>query len=173
VPHWHHVIDVCSIAFLNRPDVSASLAQVIVHTELSWAQLQHVEEQLRHLKVTRAARERDLATPTRNAIAQLQTLRAIGPIGAWVLATEVFGWRHIRSRRQLGALVGLVPAPYKSGETEHDQGITHAGNAHVRRVIVQLAWGWLHYQPTSALSQWYQHRFGSGSKRIRKLGSSP
>lgn len=136
----------------------------------SWAQLQHLEAQLDQLKATRAAHERALATSTGIAIARLQTLRAIGPIGAWVLATEIFGWRQIRSRRQLGALVGLVPAPYQSGETEHDQGITHAGNAHVRRVIVQLAWGWLHYQPTSALSQWYHRRFGSGSRRIRKSG---
>jgi transposase len=136
----------------------------------SWTQLQHLEEQLRQLKVTRTAHERELATPTRQAIAQLQTLRAIGPIGAWVLATEIFGWRQLRSRRQLGALVGLVPAPYQSGETEHDQGITHAGNAHVRRVIVQLAWGWLHYQPTSALSRWYQRRFGGGGRRVRKIG---
>jgi transposase len=136
----------------------------------SWAQLQHLEGQLDQLKATRAAHERALATSTGIAIARLQTLRAIGPIGAWVLATEIFGWRQIRSRRQLGALVGLVPAPYNSGETEHDQGITHAGNAHVRRVIVQLAWGWLHYQPTSALSQWYHRRFGSGSRRIRKIG---
>jgi transposase len=59
----------------------------------------------------RAAQQRDLARPTGRAIAQLQTLRAIGPIGAWVLATEIFGWRQIRNGRQLGALVGLVPAP--------------------------------------------------------------
>ena len=63
-----------------------------------------------------------------------------------------------------------MPAPYKSGETEHDQGITRAGNAHVRRVIVQLAWGWLRHQPLSTLSQWYQRRFGSGGRRIRKIG---
>ena len=67
---------------------------------------------------------------------QLQTLRAIGPIGAWVLTTEIFGWREIRNGRQLGALVGLVPAPNHSGETEHDQGFTRVGNVHVRRVMV-------------------------------------
>ena|ERR1700674_1075865 len=86
-----------------------------------------------------------LQGPTARATAKLQTLRAIGPTGASVLATEIFGWREIRNRRQLGALVGLVPAAYKSGETEHDQSITRAGNAHVRRVIVQLAWGWLRH----------------------------
>jgi transposase len=135
-----------------------------------WTQLQHVDTQLRELKAARLVRQRDLSTPTARTIAQLQTLRAIGPTGAWVLATEIFGWRQIRNGRQLGALVGLVPAPYKSGETEHDQGITRAGNAHVRRIIVQLAWSWFHHQPTSALSQWYQCRFGSGGRPIRKIG---
>jgi transposase len=100
----------------------------------------------------------------------LQTVRAIGPTGASVLATEIFAWRQIRNRRQLGALVGLVPAPYQSGESSYDQGITRAGNAHVRRVMVQLAWGWLRFQPTSALSQWYHRRFGEGGMRLRKIG---
>ncbi len=49
-------------------------------------------------------------------------------------------------------------------------GITRAGNAHVRRVIVQLAWGWIRHQPDSALTQWYQQRFGGGGKRLRKIG---
>ena len=76
------------------------------------------------------------------------------------------------NRRELGALVGLVPAPYQSGETHYDQGITRAGNAHVRRVIVQLAWGWIRHQPDSALTHWYQQRFGGGGKRVRKSGLS-
>ena len=97
-------------------------------------------------------------------------MRAIGAIGASVLATEIFHRRRIRNGRELGALVGLVPAPYQSGETHYDQGITRAGNAHVRRVIVQLAWGWLRHQPDSALTHWYQQRFGGGGKRLRKIG---
>jgi transposase len=109
-------------------------------------------------------------TPTGHAIAQLQTLRGIGLMGAWVLATEIFGWRQIENRRQLGGLVGLVPAPYQSGDTAHDQGLTRAGNAHVRRMMVQLAWVWLQYQPASALAQWYQRRFGSGGTRLRRIG---
>jgi transposase len=64
----------------------------------------------------------------------------------------------------------LVPAPYQSGETDHDQGISRAGNAHVRRVIVQLAWGWTRHQPNSALTRWYQQRFAGGGKRLRKIG---
>jgi transposase len=134
-----------------------------------WAQLRQVETQLRQRRA-RATRLLDTTTPTGRAIEQLQTLRAIGVAGAWVLATEIFGWRQIKNRRELGALVGLVPAPYQSGETQSDQGITRAGNKHVRRVMVQLAWVWLQYQPQSALAQWYQRRFGGSGKRLRRIG---
>ena len=118
----------------------------------------------------RATQERDPTTATGRAATALQTVTGIGPMGAWVLATEIFGWRQIRNGRELGALVGLVPAPFQSGETSHDFGITRAGNKHVRRVMVQLAWSWLRYQPTSALAQWYQRRFGGGGRRMRRIG---
>ena len=35
--------------------------------------------------------------------------------------------------------------------------------------MVQLAWGWVQWQPQSALSRWYVARFGIG-KRNRKVG---
>lgn len=135
-----------------------------------WKQLEFLDTQLEDLEAARTALAPDRETTTGRYVAMLPTLRAIGPIGAWVLATEIFGWRQIRNGRQLGALVGLVPAPYQSGETAHDQGITRAGNKHVRRLMVQLAWSWLRYQPTSALSRWYQERFGGGGRRMRRIG---
>ena len=102
--------------------------------------------------------------------APLSLQNALYPSGACVLATEIFGWRQIRNGRELGALVGLVPAPCQSGETSYDLGITRAGNKHERRVMVQLAWSWLRYQPHSALAQWYQRRFGDGGRRMRRIG---
>ena len=36
--------------------------------------------------------------------------------------------------------------------------------------MVQLAWSWLRYQPTSALAQCYQRRFGEGGRRMRRIG---
>lgn len=162
--HFPHALD--GARLWDDTPIPAGLRDRILG---DWAQLHHVDSQLRDLKAARAQRV-DTTQPTGHAIAQLQTLRAIGPTGAWVLATEIFGWRQIRNRRQLGALVGLVPAPYQSGETHYDQGITRAGNTHVRRVMVQLAWGWLRFQPMSALSLWYQQRFGHGGMRLRKIG---
>jgi transposase len=70
---------------------------------------------MRDLKTLRLTRPENLTPATSRALAQLLTMRAIG---ASVLATEIFGWRRIRNGRELGALVGLVPAPYQSGETK-------------------------------------------------------
>lgn len=134
-----------------------------------WAQLELLNAQRTALATQRTARQRAPQTQTERYASQLPTLRGIGPIGAWTLATEIFGWRAIRNRRQLGALVGLVPAPYQSGDLAHDQGITRAGNKHVRRVMVQLAWGWVRFQPTSRLTCWFHERFG-GSRRHRRIG---
>jgi transposase len=88
----------------------------------TWTQLQEVDGQIRDLKALRLTQPEHLTPTTSRALAQLLTMRAIGPIGASVLATEIFGWRRIRNGRELGALVGLVPAPYQSGETDYDQG---------------------------------------------------
>jgi transposase len=135
-----------------------------------WAQLQTIEEQLAVVKASRARLPIDPSTATGRAVQALQGVRAIGTAGAWVLATEIFGWREIRNGRQLGALVGLAPALYQSGATQRDRGITRAGNAHVRRMMVQLAWGWLRYQPQSELSAWYQAYGGTGGPRHRRVG---
>jgi transposase len=134
-----------------------------------WAHLAFLNAQLADVDAARTLRPADAQTATGRCVARLQTLQGIGSVGAWSLATEIFGWRQIRNGRELGALVGVVPAPYQSGTTSHDQGITRAGNRHVRRMIVQLAWSWLRYQPTSALSRWYRERF-SQSRRLRRIG---
>jgi transposase len=117
----------------------------------------------------RAAIRPEASTAMGRCVQRLPTLRGIGPVGTWVLATEIFGWRQIRNARELSGLVGLAPAPYQSGEMARDAGITRAGNKQVRRVMVQLAWTWLQHQPTSALSQWYRRRFDS-SRRSRRIG---
>lgn len=101
---------------------------------------------------------------------RLQQLRGLGAIGAWLLAAELFAWRSFSNRRQLAGSVGLGSSPYSSGDLERDQGISKAGNARVRTLMVELAWSWLTYQPNSMLSKWYMQRFGRGSRRLRRIG---
>ena len=101
---------------------------------------------------------------------QLMGLKAVGARTAWILVMELFSWRAIKNGKELGSLVGLTPVPYDSGKSKREQGISKAGNRHVRCLMVELAWMWLRWQPTSALSQWYERRFGPGNKRARKVG---
>src|SRR5262249_38116555 len=76
----------------------------------------------------------------------------------------------IQNGKELAALVGLTPMPYDSGQTQREQGISTAGNQHVRGLVVEVAWMWLRWQPTSALSRGDEGRFGAGNKRARKVG---
>jgi transposase len=101
---------------------------------------------------------------------RLMGLKAVGARTAWILVMELFSWRAIKNGKELGSLVGLTPVPYDSGKSQREQGISKAGNRHVRCLMVELAWMWLRCQPDSALSQWYERRFGAGNKRARKVG---
>jgi transposase len=128
-----------------------------------------------HRQVRDAANEqerrlREGQEPYLEQVRRLMGLKAVGVRSAWILVAELFAWRGIRNGKELGSLVGLTPTPYHSGKSEREQGISKAGNKHVRSMIVELAWLWLRWQPGSALSQWYDRRFGSGNKRARKVG---
>jgi transposase len=117
----------------------------------------------------RRIRKRD-QDPAVAQVRQLMGLKGIADNSSWLYVYEVFGWRKIMNRRQLGALVGLTGSPYQSGKSDHEQGISKAGNGRMRTMAIEIAWGWLQFQPQSALTLWYQRRFGHGAKRLRRIG---
>ncbi|WP_235091697.1 IS110 family transposase, partial [Mycetohabitans sp. B3] len=126
------------------------------------ARLALAEEQLAALE--RALQER-LPAPVRERITYLRHLKGVGQLGASRLMLELF-WREFGNRRQLGACVGLVPQPYDSGQSRIDQGISKQGNRRVRTQLIEMAWCWLRYQPSSALAQWFNKRTqGTGANR--------
>src|SRR5262245_7307796 len=109
------------------------------------------------------------ATAPPSVAQRLAQLRGVAARSATILAQELFS-RDLRNRRQVGALTGLVSAPYASGKTRIDQGLMRSGLPAVRRIAVEIAWAWLRYQPHSALTQWYQQRFGGGGALTRRVG---
>jgi transposase len=127
-------------------------------------------EQIHSVEAARAAAVRGGPEPAMAVARRLQQLRGVGPTSAWVLSVEFFSWRRLRTRREVAGLAGLTPTPFRSGQTAHEQGISKAGNRHVRAVAIELAWSWLRYQPASALSQWFAARFAAGSSRLRRIG---
>jgi transposase len=53
---------------------------------------------------------------------------------------------------------GLTGAPDESGSRRREKGLAKAGNARVRRGMIQLAWRFLLFQKGSALVRWYRVR---------------
>ena len=139
-----------------------------------WAHLLFLKGQICELKRQRqsALRGKDQtdAEPDMVKIQQLLLLRAIGPVSAWLLVRELFGWRRFKNRRQVGSLSGLTPTPFQSGTTNYEQGISKAGIVPVRKIAIELAWSWLRYQPGSKLTLWYNERFANAGKKARKVG---
>jgi transposase len=128
-----------------------------------------VHEQIEKLERQRAIRIRDEATPDILQVRQLLELRGIGLQGAWLFTQELFAWRDLKNRRQVGAVAGLTGTPHASGDSAREQGISKAGNRRVRTLAVELAWLWTRFQPESKLTQWFAEKFGHG-KRQRKIG---
>jgi transposase len=131
---------------------------------------QFVQRQIQDVENERARTIRTATDDATRKVQKLLNLRGLGANSAWLFTMEFFGWRGIRNRKQLAALAGLAPTPYSSGDSNQEQGISKAGNRRLRTMAVEIAWSWLHYQPQSALSQWYARRWGSGNRRQRRIG---
>lgn len=72
----------------------------------------------------------------------LMALRGVKLITAMTVLAELGDLSRFTSPSQLMAYLGLVPREYSSGQTRRRGGITKTGNGHVRRVLVEAAWGY-------------------------------
>jgi transposase len=134
------------------------------------ARWQFVSQQINDLERERRQRILSDETPHVDKVRSLLGLCSVGLNGSWLLVFELFAWRQFSNRRQVGGCAGLTPTPYQSGNSRREQGISKAGNRRLRKLLVELAWCWLRWQPDSELSRWYMRRFGEGSGRVRKIG---
>jgi transposase len=128
-----------------------------------------LSEQLREIEAAREAVT--MAAQPDRAVQQIQMLSQVFGLGlatATGLVREVF-CRSFADRRAIAGFVGLAGTPFNSGGSEREQGISKNGNPRVRRILLQLAWRWLRFQPDSALSCWFLERTGGAKGRIRKI----
>ena len=72
--------------------------------------------------------------------AALQAMRGVALVVAVTVVAEVGDFRRFTNARQLMAYLGLVPSEHSSGSTVRRAGITKAGNALARRVLIEGAW---------------------------------
>ena len=130
-----------------------------------------VEEQLKSLEQQQLAGLAQAPTHALQQARKLSRLKAVGLQSSWLLSQECFGWRTFANRRHLGSFVGLTGTPYDSGESLREQGISKAGNRRVRTAMIELAWGWVRWQPGSALTHWFVDRYvRGGTRRAKRKG---
>lgn len=144
------------------PHIMAELRRLMGRHRLASQQLRELE----------AARDRvaEVTEPDQSErmIQILIRIVGLGAETATLLVRELF-CRSFRDRRALANFVGLTGTPFRSGGMDREQGIGKNGNAHVRRIVMQLSWRWLRFQPDSALSRWFDERTGGAKGRIRKV----
>jgi transposase len=122
------------------------------------ARLRFVMDQITEIEQARL--DRIAQRPEEGMHAMVRVLAGVKGIGvetADMLVHEIFS-RPLRDRRAVARYAGLTGSPDESGGRRREKGLAKAGNARVRRGMVQIAWRFLVFQKDSALSQWFRFR---------------
>lgn len=123
-----------------------------------FAWLAMVREQIQAIEQARL--ERLKQAPETGAHAMVRLLARVVGVGvetADMLVREILS-RKLRDRRAVARYAGLTGSPDESGSRRREKGLAKAGNARVRRGLIQLAWRFLMFQKDSALAQWFRDR---------------
>lgn len=142
------------------------------HAELrrDIARLRVVRDQIKEIEQQRLQRI-EQAAPSKNSphamIRLLARVIGIGVETADMLVNEILS-RQLRDRKAVARYAGLTGSPDESGKRRREKGLSRAGNARVRRGMIQLAWRFLMFQKDSALAQWYRSRTAHARGGTRK-----
>jgi transposase len=156
------------LAGLLTPEGVPLPANTLDELRRDMAQLRLIREQIKEIEKARLARlqkaPQDGAHPM---LLMLAKVLGIGLETADMLVHEVLS-RDLRDDKAVGRYGGMTGAPDESGSKRREKGLARAGNARVRRGMIQLAWRWLMFQKDSALTQWYLARTAGAGHAVRK-----
>jgi transposase len=130
-----------------------------------------LREQIKEIEQARLKHLEDVPQSAPNAMVRLlASVIGLGVETAYLLVLEVFS-RDLRDRRAVARYAGLTGAPDESGSKRREKGLAKAGNARVRRSMIQLAWRFLLFQKDSALAQWFRTRTegASGARKTKMI----
>jgi transposase len=156
------------LAGLRTPEGVALPANTLDELRRDMAQLRLIREQIKEIEKARLARLKK--APQEGAHPMLLMLAKVLGIGvetADMLVHEVLS-RELRDDKAVGRYAGMTGAPDESGSKRREKGLARAGNARVRRGMIQLAWRWLMFQKNSPLTQWYLARTAGAGQAVRK-----
>jgi len=130
---------------------------------LAWVKQQHFEQAAQQMtlldylhevehaaeRVARLERSLDASIETlpgkmRAVIEALQSLRGIAKVSAVSIMAELGQMSRFEHARQLMGYSGAVSREHSSGPCIRRGAISKAGNAHLRRIVVEAAWAYRH-----------------------------
>jgi transposase len=152
---------------LRTPEGCPIPPKTLAELQREMAQLRFINEQIKRIEKDRLEQLEQAPQQSSNAmVLQLQRITGVGLETADMLVNEVLS-RNLRDRRAVARYAGLTGSPDESGRKRREKGLAKAGNARVRRGMIQLAWRFLMFHKDSALAQWYKART-EGTKGVRK-----
>src|SRR5277367_1314952 len=156
------------VATLHTPEGSALPPNVSAELQRNMARLGVVVSQIKEIEGARQKRlEQEPETEPHAMVRHLARVVGIGVETADMLVNEVLS-RPMRDRKAVARYAGLTGSPDESGAKRREQGLAKAGNARVRRGMIQLAWRFLRFQKESALARWYRARTADSRIGTRK-----
>jgi transposase len=165
-PTLAHAAD--RLGTLRTPEGVALPPNTLAELQRDMAHLSFVKQQIKVIEATRAERLKRASKEGRGATVHLLArVVGLGIETADMLVQEVFS-RKLRDRKAVARYAGLTGAPEESGQKRRERGLAKAGNARVRRGMIQLAWGHLLHQKDSVLSAWYRTRTADARGGTRK-----
>jgi transposase len=156
------------LAALHTPDGAPLPPNTLAELRRDIARMHFVMDQIKEIEQARL--ERLEQAPEQRSHAMVRLLARVIGVGietADMLVHEVLS-RNLRDRRAVARYAGLTGSPDESGSKRREKGLAKAGNARVRRGMIQLAWRFLMFQNGSALVQWYRARIADARSSTRK-----
>ena len=168
------------LATVHTPEGVPLPPNTLAELQRDMARLGFVVGQIREIEEARQKRLDEQPESGPHAMVRLLArIVGVGVETADLLVHEVLS-RPMRDRRAVarGACpragqrpdpgAGLTGSPDESGARRREQGLARAGNARVRRGMIQLAWRFLMFQKESALALWYRARTADSRSGTRK-----
>lgn len=124
----------------------ASLKLPLAAQQIAFQEYLHsiTESATRIARLEQALREQLPGWGLRPVVQALMAMRGMQLIAAMTLVAELQDFTRFAHPRQLMAYVGLVPGEHSSGPKRRQGSITKAGNSAARRMLVEVAWQYLH-----------------------------
>ena len=157
------------LAALRTPEGGPIPPNTLAELGREMAHLRFIDEQIKQIEAARLSRLKQEPRQGSNAmILQLRQVTGLGIETADMLTHEVLS-RDLRDQRAVARYAGLTGSPDESGRRRREKGLAKAGNARVRRGMIQFAWRFLIHQKDSALAQWYQASVAAGGKKRKTM----